>query len=278
MYKTILVHVDHSARSARRSEVAAALALDYDAHLVGAAMTGLPAFLLAPGAVRAGATVAGLPVAALRAEANRALDLFEANARAAGAPAIERRCIDDEPGMGMSMQGRYCDLLVISQSASDEFAPRLRSDFPDYVVLNAVRPVLVLPVAWTGNSVGRRITVAWNASPEAVRAIVSALPMLRRASQVDLVLFDPAGEGELHGAEPGADIALYLARHGVAVEVTVQQAGADEGAALRAFGAARNADLIVMGAYGRSRLREIVLGGMTRSMLADSAIPLWMAH
>ncbi|MDQ1831757.1 universal stress protein [Massilia scottii] len=278
MYKTILVHVDETARSAHRSDVAARLALLNDAHLVGAAMTGLPAFLLPVGGVQAGLQVAGLPVAELRAEANRSLDLFETTARRAGASAIERRCLDDEPGMGMSMQARYCDLVVISQSAPDEFLPRLRPDFPDYVVLNAVRPVLVLPARGAGGSLGQRITVAWNASAEAARAITSALPMLQRAQQVDLVVFDPAGAGDLHGADPGADIALYLARHGVRVDVTVQGAGTDEGQSLLAFAAGKNADLIVMGAYGRSRFREILLGGMTRSMLATSAIPLWMAH
>ncbi len=278
MYKTILVHIDETARSAQRTELAARLALLHEAHLVGAAMTGLQAYLLPVGEFEVGFEALGLPVAQLRADANGALDLFEAGARAAGVSLIERRCIDEEPGMGISMQARYCDLVVISQTDQDAFLPRLRADFPDYVVLNAPRPVLVVPVGPTPATLGQRITVAWNGSAEAVRAIASALPLLQRAQRVDVVVFDADLSGDLHGEDAGADIALYLARHGVRVEVNTVVAGIDEAASLLAFAASKNADLIVMGAYGHSRFREILLGGMTRDVLATSTIALWMAH
>ncbi len=278
MYKTILVHIDESPRSLQRTAVATRLALRDEAHLVGAAMTGLQTSLLPVGGYELSFEVAGFCIDDLRAEANVSLDAFEAAARQAGASSVERRCIDEEPGMGISMQARYADLVVISQSAPGEFLPRLRSDFPDYVVLNSPRPVLVLPAKGVGDSLGQRITVAWNGSPEAARAVASAIPMLQRAQQVDLVVFDPATEGAIHGEDPGADIAMYLARHGIRVEVSTSDTGVDGGHALLAFAQKKASDLIVMGAYGHSRFREILLGGMTRGMLADSTIALWMAH
>lgn len=278
MYKTILVHVDESARSVERTAVAAQLAVSYEAHLIGAAMTGLPAYLFPVGSPEAPMPPLGLPVAALRADANRALDLFEAAAGRAGAPSIERRCVDEEPGIGMSMQARYCDLLVISQSALDEYTPLLRADFPDYVVLNSPRPVLVLPVSAKVHELGGRVTVAWNGSPEAARAIASALPLLRKAHRVDVVIFDADSGGNLHGEEPGADLALYLARHGVHLQVSNRTAGRDEGLSLLEFALEMQSDLIVMGAYGHARFSEIMLGGMTRSVLTASSLPLWMAH
>ncbi|QYF92994.1 universal stress protein [Massilia sp. PAMC28688] len=278
MYKTILVHVDESARSAHRTAAGIALALDYEAHLVGAAMTGLQTELLPVSAYGVGLGMAALPIDNLRTDARQALAGFEAAASRAGVLSLEQRCIDDEAGIGISMQARYSDLVIVSQSAPDEFRPRLRSDFPDYVVLNAPRPVLVLPVGGAGPALGKRVTVAWNGSPEAVHAIASALPLLQRAAAVDVVVLEPEARPGTHGEQAGADMALYLARHGVPTEVSVRAGGHDDGQALLDFAREKQADLIVMGAYGHTRFRELLLGGMTRHLLAHSPIPLWMAH
>ena len=278
VYKTILVHIDESKHSAQRSELAARLALVHDAHLVGAAFTGIQSDLLPKGDLGIGFEALGAAIAKLRADANGALDLFEAHARAAGVASIERRCIDEDAGVGICLQARYADLVVVSQTDPDAFLPRLRTDFPDYVVLNASRPVLVVPNGASPATVGQRITLAWNGSAEATRAVASALPLLQRAGQVDVVVFDADRGGAPHGEEPGADIALYLARQGVRVEVSTAAAGSDAAASLLSFAASKNADLIVMGAYGHARFREILLGGMTRGVLADSPIPLWMSH
>jgi nucleotide-binding universal stress UspA family protein len=278
MYKTILVHIDETARSVARVELAAAIARDNDAHLIGAAATGVPEFIFAGDGLLTGVPMPDWPLADLRARAERALDLFESTARAAGAASIERRCLDEDPGIAMAMQSRYCDLAIIGQVGLDEFFPRQRSDFPDYVVLNSARPVLVLPGAGATQPPGARVTLAWNGSNEAARAVASALPVLKTAHQVDLVVFDPDTLAGVHGLEPGADIARSLARHGVRVDVTATRAAAGEGEALLRFAKEEGSDLIVMGAYGRSRFREILLGGMTRSVLASSPIALWMAH
>jgi len=91
-------------------------------------------------------------------------------------------------------------------------------------------------------------------------------------------MFNAVGDVALQGRDPGADMALYLARHGIKVEVTAADAGQDDGQALLAFASSRGADLLVMGAYGHSRFREFLLGGMTRTALSASPIPLWMCH
>jgi nucleotide-binding universal stress UspA family protein len=148
------------------------------------------------------------------------------------------------------------------------------------VLLNCSRPVLVLPLSGGATDIGKRITVAWNGSDGATRAITSALPLLKHADKVDLVVFDAAGGAYQHGAEPGADMALYLARHGIDVEVAAigGEAAREDGGGLLSFAAERRADLIVMGAYGHSRFREFVLGGVSRTLLAAAPIALWMAH
>lgn len=278
MYKTILVYVDQTDRAKQRIDLAARLAMFNAAHLVGTAMTGMPAYLLPVGGFDPAYTAVPFAIEQLRAEADRALDLFESMARHAGVASFERRRLDEEAGWGVSMQARYCDLVIIGQTPPDKFAPRLRSDFPEYVLLNCARPVLIVPAGGIEGNFGKRVTVAWNGSADSVRAITTAICLLQNADHVSVVVFDADKEGDLHGENPGADIATYLARHGVRVEVTSGQGGQDTGEALLAHAAAHGSDLIVMGAYGHSRFREILLGGVTRTALRTSALPLWMAH
>ncbi|MEO7494918.1 MAG: universal stress protein [Massilia sp.] len=278
MYKTILVHVDESSGSTQRIELAARLAGKFEAHLVGAAPSGVSAYLFPVAGIDAGVPPIVFPIEEWRADANRALDLFDKTANGAGVNSFERRLIDDEAGYAVSLHARYSDLVVISQVNPDEFLPRLRADFPEYVLLNCARPVLVLPHSGPLREIGERVTVAWNGSAEAVRAITSAIPLLKRAARVDLVVFRAADSADAHGEDPGADMALYLARHGVKVKVSAADAGADDGDALQSFAAEAGADLIVMGAYGHSRFREFLLGGMTRSALRSSPMALWMSH
>lgn len=278
MYKTILVHVDQTDRATQRIDLAARLALKYEAHLVGTAMTGMSPYVFPIGGFEMSAPSMPYPIDDLRAEADKALDRFDARARNAGVPSFERRRIDDEPGIGLSMQSRYCDLIVIGQVDQAEFLPRLRSDFPEYVLLNCITPVLVVPAGSVPNELGKKVTVAWNGSPNAARAIMSAIPLLKECEQVDLVVYNAEFESDLHGEQPGADMAMYLARHGIKVEVTARDADANAGNALLAHAADRGSDMIVMGAFGHSRFREIMLGGATRTALSASPLPLWMAH
>lgn len=277
MYKTILVHVDASKHAAARVEAAARLALSNEAHLIGSALTGLSAFMFPATLMAAGMPPVVFPIEELRAGADRVLDEFDSQVRAMGVDSIERRRLDDDVGAGLCLQARYADLVVISQVPAGESAPYVQPDFPQFVALNSPRPVLVLPAAHGGGDIGKRVTVAWNGSAEAVHAITSALPLLRRASQVHLLVI-LEGNDTVHGDQPGADMALYLARQGVKVDVFVLRSEADSGEQLLAFAASRDADLIVMGAFGHSRLREFVLGGFTRTALRTSPVALWMAH
>ena len=123
---------------------------------------------------------------------------------------------------------------------------------------------------------GKRVLVAWNASREAARAVSDALPLLAGADAVEIVAFAPGGD---HGEPPAADIALYLARHGVkAIAARDVAPGIDIGARILTRAANADADLIVMGAYGHSRLRELALGGATRTLLEAMTVPVLMAH
>jgi len=274
-YKTILLHVDQSRHLGPRVAAAASLAVADNAHLIGVAMTGISRF-----AYPSGAPTLAAHLETLRARAAGALAEFEALARGLGVASFETRLVDDDAAGGISVQARYCDLVVLGQTDPHDPSPAVLPDFPEYVLMHSGRPVLIVPhAAAPAPFAANQILVAWDASMEATHAVGGALPLLRRAARVDLVVFNPDPHGEqAHGAQPGADIALYLARHGIAVDVVQEHTEADIGAALLAKAAALSSELIVMGGYGHSRLREIVLGGTTRTVLDAAAVPVLMAH
>ena len=130
-----------------------------------------------------------------------------------------------------------------------------------------------------GAGVGERVLVAWNASRAATRAVNDALPMLQKAKQVTVLAINPRGGVSGEGDVPGADLALHLSRHGVKAEAAwLKAADIEVGAMLLSRASDFQSDLIVMGGYGHSRLREIVLGGATREILQTMTVPTLMSH
>lgn len=277
-YRTILVHAGADARRKERLQLAAGLAAQFDAHLTG---------LFALSEFYVPFALAGNAAAVIEAEQRWRNDLaaqakrdFDAAAGAAGVQTTEWRRSQHGALSAARLSARYADLVIVGQRDPDRPAEeeRLPGYFVEELVLTAGRPVLVVPYAGRFGAVASRVLVAWNASREAARALTDALPLLERAQSVEVVAFEPQRGDADHGAVPGADIALFLARHGVQVTVARQQAGIDVGAQILSRAADTDAELIVMGAYGHSRARELVLGGATRSLLQAMTVPVLMAH
>jgi nucleotide-binding universal stress UspA family protein len=277
-YKTILVHVDHSGHAPQRIRIAAELALRDNAHLTGVAMTGISRYLLDSDSVNQQDPILLTHFDYLREQAGGALDQYEQIVRQMGVLSWEKRLVDDEPAGGISVEARYADLVVVSQTDSDEVLPGVMSDFPEYVVMNSGRPVLIVPYAGEFAHVGKKVLIAWDGSMEASRAINGAMPFLRQAQEVKVVVFNAEKQVNVHGEQPGADIALYLARHGVKVDVLQETTEQDSGNALLSLAADTFADLLVMGCYAHSRFREILLGGASRIVLESMTLPVLMSH
>jgi nucleotide-binding universal stress UspA family protein len=275
-YKTILVHADLSPHAPARIRLAAALAQAEGAHLVGAAMTGVSRFVYPSNPSELARTAIAGFVNTLSQQASEALDQFEAIARAAGAGSFEARLVADDPEGGLVRLSRFCDLLVLSQTDPASPVTAAVRDLPEYVMLNSARPVLLLPYARDFPSLHGNALVAWNGSLEAARAVGGALPLLRRAADVVVAHFDEAKPGEL--AADANDLLAWLARQGVRAALHEQPAGNDAGHALLSLAAQRQCELIVMGGYGHTRFRELMLGGVTRTMLAQTSTPVLMSH
>jgi len=277
-YKTVLVHVDQSQQCAMRVKLAAQIAQAQQAHLVGAAMTGISRYVFDHGAFNPSDPVFTHHLDHLHQHARGALSAFEKVAASVGVASVEARLVDDDAAGGIALHACYADLAVIGQFDPSTAVPGVMPNFVETVVLNSGRPVLVVPYAGEADGQFRRPLVAWDGGVAARRAITGALPLLKQAGSIDVVMFNPRAEAGVHGEEPGADLALYLARHGIRVNVVERTVSGGIGEALLSAAADLGSDLIVMGAYGHTRFREVVLGGVTRTVLQSMTVPVLMAH
>lgn len=278
-YKDILVVLDADSATRQRIETAAALAARFEAHLVGLYVT-----LMADSEPASPLFYPPLydPIwrdvqetSAARAEQVR--QTFE-DVTSRSAVSAEWRSAAGYPGDVAVSHARYADLVVLGQlDPEDPRGPLLRPR-PEEVAMLAGRPILVIPYAGRFEEIGRRALVGWDASREAARAIGDALPLLTQAKSVTIMSVD-AEKTRDQGETTAADLALHLARHGVAAQVerTVSD-GIGVGNTLLSRASDLEADLLVMGAYGHSRIRELLLGGATRTVLASMTLPVLMAH
>jgi nucleotide-binding universal stress UspA family protein len=266
--RTILVHADSDRHLSARFALAATLGETHDARLI------VVYPLRVPAAAMLFADSAGAPgvQAQLEAEQEQA-----ANLRARIADRLSRkhvtwewRTLQGQPHQVLAAASTGADLIVMGQDERDPDSSLMAT-----VALTAGRPVLGVPSSGALPTCGTRILVAWNGTREATRAAHDALPLLQTAEQV--ILFAATSDGE-HGATT-MDAAAHFAAHGCKIDVRrASLDGRDAGAAIMNAAAEAGADLIVMGAYGHSRLREWVFGGATRTILQSMTVPVLMSH
>jgi nucleotide-binding universal stress UspA family protein len=274
--KTILVHIDQSDRMLDCIEFAARVANVQQAHLVGITQTGIAAFIrqmAVPGAELGDLT----PLfEQLRDDAQQRAAQFDALVRQAGVASFEHRVGDDDPGNALATQAMYADLVIVSQR--DPAHHQAEASVTDYVVLNAPCAVMVRPCSGSSAGAFERVLLAWNASPQAARAVRQALPFLVRAREVEVAILDDDHSGSQRAAAGGPDLASFLARHGVSVHIRQQSTHGDAADTLLALANTLGTELLVMGCYGHSRFRELLLGGVSRTILRRMNLPALMAH
>lgn len=271
--KDILVHVDETRNSKGTIEAACQLADRHDAHLAGLAIDrpaeipGFAAIEIPPSAVEI--------IKRQRQEAmQKARKVFEDAVRSAGL--TDRSgwaTAEGRPLETLALRSRYADLTVVSQSAPEEEGGA--EDFVDDLIMTSGRPILVVPYIGAPSEIGRKITIAWNGSREAARAVSDAMPLLEAADEIEVFAVEPHGLGDV----PGADIAQHLARHGLKTNAAKTSGlEIDVGDALLNQISDSGTNLLIMGAYGHSRMRELVLGGATRYILEHMTVPVLLSH
>jgi nucleotide-binding universal stress UspA family protein len=272
-YATVMVHVDVGNGADARVRLAAALADRFAADLIG-----VSACLLPPYPAESAYFVTRDVIEQERRDIETLLVRAETAFRAAAGAdrrRIEWRAAIEPPDTYLATQARAADLVIVGRRAGAVDGARVPD--PGGIALRAGRPVLVVPPD-VDTLAGERVVVGWKDTREARRAIRDALPLLERAGAVTLVeICDEPSVAE--GRQHLEDVARYLARHKVKVGAKIATAPdgrvADE---LIRLAKADNADLIVAGAYGHSRLGEWVFGGATRNLLAASPVCCLLAH
>ncbi|MEL7491479.1 MAG: universal stress protein [Pseudomonadota bacterium] len=182
--------------------------------------------------------------------------------------------VDPATSYDFSKRGRIADLTVLGKSAGE--APQDEVELIEELVFQSGRPVLIAPSAASDFEFPETVVVAWDGGREAARAIAAALPILKEARHVIV-----ASVGETrYGCEPPGHAASHLKLHGVhATSLSAKLGkGEDPEEAFLTLANNKDADLIVMGAYSHSRLREVIWGGFTRYLLRESEIPMLLAH
>jgi nucleotide-binding universal stress UspA family protein len=276
-FKDILIHVDSDNANSARVRAAIELALRSDAHLTGvcfAADQAIPVTTLGMGRL----SVLDRQHEAAVERANAAATNFRSTATKEGLSSDCRviKCSEGDVVRLLSIHARHADLAVVSQ-----FDPTVAGgpSLSATVVFDCGRPVLIVPASGTGAILGERVVVAWDGGRAATRAVNDALPILERAKAVTVLCVNPETSEDDGPREPGADIALHLARHGVRVEAQYRIVSEiPTGDAILDEVTSTRSDLLVMGAYGHSRLRELILGGVTRQILANMTMPVLMSH
>ncbi len=198
---------------------------------------------------------------------------------AAGVPAtVDAQYIDRGTVATLAARcARYADLTLIPPSGADGEA--LQTWVLNGALFESGRPVLLLPEGDAGFPQPKRVLVAWDASVEASTAVHHAIELMSAAEGVDVVLIDPVPSFEGHGPEPGADLGAYLARHGITTTIhRLPREGHEISEILRRTAVDLGAELIVMGGFGHSRLRQRIFGGTTTEIIQDAPVPVLMAH
>jgi nucleotide-binding universal stress UspA family protein len=273
--RSILVHLDGTDPSATRLAVARRLAQQRDATLCALFVASAPDWPMQ-------LALSEGPAALLQTTDWVALERAKSQFDDTPADPGERpmRWIDGSGTDAVELfrqQALYADLLVLGQADHAKPGIGAPAGFAESVLIHTGKPALIVPLATShARAVGRQVLIGWNGSPRSARAVAAALPWLQSARHVHVL---DATDASLERSAGGLDIEQHLALHGIkAVKHSRSHADAEAGRVLLSLAAEVDADLLVMGCYGHSRTREIMLGGATQTVLRDMTLPVLMAH
>ena len=276
--KDILVHIDNSVSCENRLQTALQLAEQHGAHLIG--LYTIPPLTM-PGYVAVEIpleTIQTLHNAAKR-DSQQGEALFS-KLTTNSSVSCEWRCEEGTYEETLLQHARYVDLIVIGQQNRQDSDAQAQIHSPDNILLDVGRPVLIIPHSGQCASIGKQVLIGWNGSREAIRAINHAIPILQVANKVEIVSIEKSKQRQPEKIITGTDIALHLARHDVTAEAhIISSEGNTRTATLLLTHAGEiGADLLVIGAYGHSRWKEMILGGVTHELLDTMTLPVFASH
>lgn len=271
--KTMLLHMAHDKARMARFRIGLDLAKRHGAHLAMTYMTS-PATMPAEVTGRAASAAYIAEATAIAHEkAEHVLAEVADEADAAGVT-WDWEVVEGDHNHLLAERSHFADLVMVCQGHGGVPEGHVGLHHPDELLFMASCPCLVLPSSWTNAAIGRRVLIAWKDTREAARALRDSLPFLIGAEEVFLLTCDPPH----HRFEAGVAAVSFLDRHGLRVEQVSDVANGDIGDIILSYAKDLRVDLMVMGAYGHSRLREIILGGVTQRVLRSLTRPALMSH
>ncbi len=278
-FKTILVYLNDTTRAERVLGAATSLARTHKAHLIGLAI--IPPYIVTPAfdPTSVSTTIDEHRVAYVE-DIAKLKTMFNDTGRREGL-SCEWQQADAQFGTAAAClleRTRSADIVVMSQDNPNwGYSTFLESS--DRIVVEAGRPVLLIPNTGRVELPPKQALISWNSRREAARAAFDAIPLLSVGAHVTVLWVDTSADPVMAGDAPGTDLCATLTRHGFKCEAAIARAPqGDTAEAIMREASARGADLVVMGAYGHSRLREFVLGGATRDILARMDRATLMSH
>lgn len=280
MLRDLLLPITGTAGDENAMSAAIALASAYDAHLAVVQPVALPSGLWGMAPATPDLMLSEM-YADIRAEADKqAAQLrsrLDKESISWEVRVDEPRLID--PPRRMAFQARYADLSVMTAPKQGADDAAVVQAYFSALLFESGRPVLVVPPHHPMEVPLRHVVVAWKPARESTRALHDSLTLLAGATSIDVVIVDPAVSDMGHGADPGVDIATHLSRHGLRVNVvSIPRTGGTVATTLLRHAAESNAQLLIAGGYGHSRLREWALGGTTRELLQALHLPILFSH
>jgi nucleotide-binding universal stress UspA family protein len=277
MIKDIIVNLEHKIARDPARDFAITIAEIFDTHVAGIAFAYAPDF---PGYVmlEIPSDILAQMIAESEKAALAAIQRFEAAARRSLVAAEHRliKAIGAEAPVILSSLARRFDLSVFMQSEPGDMD---NDDMIETSLFESGRPLIVVPYIQKGGLKLDHVVCGWDGSRAAARAINDGLPLLVKATTVDLLIVVNEKTNTPPNEIRGADMAKHLARHDVKVQiVTIPAADIDVSNAILSYVADISGTLIVMGGYGHPKLRELILGGVTRDMLKSMTVPVFMSH
>lgn len=278
-FRNIMVYLDQGKSNQARVDSALAIASTHGAALTGVALIAQPSLAILQ---RLGVTNAPDLHEKLRADVQESVDQFHERAAAAGVEAdvLKLECPEGDAPAKLSRVARVYDLSILRQANPDNDDTAFIAGLSEEVMFASGRPVLYMPYIGAHQIPFKRGLIAWDGSRSSARAVHDALPLLENMDQVTiLVINSNKMEPSSDGVMPGEGLSRHLHRHGISSEIQRMERGDSSTSTLILNELANTgADLLVMGGYGTPKLREIILGGVTRTVLETMTVPVFMSH
>jgi nucleotide-binding universal stress UspA family protein len=277
-YKNLLVYLDQGASNKERVNTAIAIAKVHESQLTGVVVNALPASSILQ---KLGFGKGEALMEQQRIEAEEIIEHFKQVAEQEGVQADTRiiECVEGRAAEKLARMARIFDLSIMRQANPDKPNASFISELSEEVMLSSGRPVFFIPYVGAHNIPCSRGLIAWDGSKSAARAVHDALPLLRMMEKVIILIVDADKIEHYADSQPGEELSRHLSLHGVNNEIRrLAKAEVSTSTIILNELSDSGADILIMGGYGTPKLREIMLGGVTRTLFECMTVPVFMSH